>query len=746
MQTPRIWQGLTAPAWARRGDPAGSPPSRLELGLYAALLLAAAIMRLWDLGSRAMHHDESLHAFYSWALYMGEGYGHNPMMHGPFQMEATAGAFWLLGDSDFTARILYAVAGTVLVALPFLFRARLGALGALLISAMLAFSPAMLYFSRFARNDILMAVWALGLVICMWRYLDEGKSRYLYIASALLALAFATKETAYMLTATLGLYLFLVLAARNLPAITRDVAVGEVSTPLALSRVLAGAWATAARAVTVPAVSRHGGLLALLITLTLPMWAALVAVFQGTPLLSWSGLVLAASAEGPGPIGAPLRGGIVIAFLAIVILIGVSVYVGHRWNSKVWWNCALVFYAIWIPLYTTFFTNIVGIGSGMWQSLGYWLVQQGEGRGGQPWYYYFVIGSTYEFLPLLFAIAGGIYYLRRRDPFGHFLVFWAATTFILYSAASEKMPWLLVNVTLPLIVLSGRFLGEVVGAIRWRRLASRGGLLLLPGVPSLLVLLWMLAFFDPGSWEASDALLLAGLFGIAAGLIAVGVWLARRTGRRDFLAFAAVPLALVLVVLSVRAGWNAAYKNGDIPVEMIVYTQTSPDVARLARDVQRVRRAASDGRQILVTIDGTSGFHWPWRWYFRDHEEIGYPSYDGSPLRTPPDSDVVLVHSQNQPEAEATLVGDQPSSDALFTRGVRIRHRWWFPENYKGLTPGQFLKAFVDRKSWRNAMDYFLHRKFSQCSGMDPRNCLGSEDSYVYFSLDYPSAWSPVYK
>ena len=39
---------------------------------------------------------------------------------------------------------------------------------------LLAFSPAMLYYSRFARNDILMAVWALGIVIAMWRYLDEG--------------------------------------------------------------------------------------------------------------------------------------------------------------------------------------------------------------------------------------------------------------------------------------------------------------------------------------------------------------------------------------------------------------------------------------------------------------------------------------------------------------------------------------------------------------------------------------------
>ena len=125
-------------------------------------------------------------------------------MHGPLQFEANAAIFFIFGDSDYTSRLLYAIAGTTLVALPMFFRSRLGRLGALFTSVMLAFSPALLYFSRFARNDILMAVWVLGLVICMWRYIDEGKHRYVYIAAALLALAFASKETSYLITALLG--------------------------------------------------------------------------------------------------------------------------------------------------------------------------------------------------------------------------------------------------------------------------------------------------------------------------------------------------------------------------------------------------------------------------------------------------------------------------------------------------------------------------------------------------------------
>ena len=626
-------------------------------------------MRLWDLGSRAMHHDESLHAYYAWSLASGNGYEHNPMMHGPFQMEATAGVFFIFGDGDYTARLVYALAGTALVALPYLFRARLGNLGALFVSGMLAFSPAMLYFSRFARNDVIMAVWTLGLVVCMWRYVDEGRNRYLYVGSALLALAFATKETAYIVTGILGLYLLLVAAARNWPAIRQRVTIGEVSPPVAVARVVEGVWSVGTRGLALSSVSRPTGFMVLLATLTMPLWAALVSVFQETPLLEWSGLVLASPVGGPAPIGAPARGGLVVATLVAVVLLWISVAAGFRWSRSVWWRCAIIFYAILLLLYTTFFTNMVGIGSGMWQSLGYWLVQQGEARGGQPWYYYFVITPIYEFLPLLFAIVGAVYYIRRNDAFGRFLVFWAATTFVLYSMASEKMPWLLVNVTLPLIVLAGKFLGDFVSGIRWRQV-----------------------------------------------------------GYRSLANIAVIPVLAILLGLSLRAGLYASYRNGDTPVEMIVYTQTSPDIVRVLRHVEEAGEALEDPMAVPITIDGTSGFTWPWAWYLRDYTSVAYSSYDGAPPSNAPDSSVLLVHANNQPGADEVLA-------ERFGEGTRVKHRWWFPEVYRGMTIGKFLGALADGEAWRTAVDYFLYRKLG--------TPLGSEDAYVYFSSEVPPGFSP---
>ena len=367
---PSRWAG-----WARRlrlpvdADSSCSLPLRAwELPGYGLLILIGAIMRMWDLGSRAMHHDESLHALYSWNFAEGRGYAHDPMMHGPFQMEATAGVFYVLGDGEFTARLLYAVAGTVLIGLPFFLRYRLGRTGALLISVMLTFSPAMLYFSRFARNDILMSVWVLGLVIAMWRYLDSGRSRYLYIASGLLALAFATKENAYFIAGCLGLFLLILSLVRNWPSIHGGVEIGRTSTPAAVGRLVKGAWNAIPFGPRLATVSRPAGFFILLFTLSMPLGAPFIGWLHDRLLLGWTRLLLITpdiDADprvifDPGnpnydarlvdlryeglnlaePMGAPAGGGLVVAVLIAAALLAGAIYIGMRWKPQVWWRCS----------------------------------------------------------------------------------------------------------------------------------------------------------------------------------------------------------------------------------------------------------------------------------------------------------------------------------------------------------------------------------------------------------------------
>ena len=68
---------------------------RWEIAAYASLFSVAILMRLFDLGSRAVHHDESLHGVFANNFANGEGYIHNPLMHGPFLFHSTAASFFL---------------------------------------------------------------------------------------------------------------------------------------------------------------------------------------------------------------------------------------------------------------------------------------------------------------------------------------------------------------------------------------------------------------------------------------------------------------------------------------------------------------------------------------------------------------------------------------------------------------------------------------------------------------------------
>ena len=185
-----------------------------EKFLYLALLGIAAAMRFWDLGWRAYNHDESLHAIYSWYLATRGDYVHNPMMHGPFLFHANAFIYTLFGANDYTARVVPAIFGVVMVGLPYFLRRRLGQIGALTAAFLLTISPAFLFYSRFIRHDIYVAVGSMCLVIVIFAYLRSPTNRRLYLAAALTAFIFSVKEVAFIYVAIFGSFLLLLFLVR----------------------------------------------------------------------------------------------------------------------------------------------------------------------------------------------------------------------------------------------------------------------------------------------------------------------------------------------------------------------------------------------------------------------------------------------------------------------------------------------------------------------------------------------------
>ncbi len=686
METESLGTG-PAPAPAAEPTRAGLWRARIrwELLAYAALVVVALGMRLWDLGGRSLHYDEILHAWYSWRYAEGLGYSHTPLMHGPFLFHVAGATYKLFGSSDLTARLVPALFGAVLVGLPYLLRRELGRPAALIAAVLLAASPSILYFSRFIRNDIYMAVWTLALVVVMWRYLERPRTALLVAWAALWALAFTTKETSYITAGILGLYLVLL----ALPDIRRWVS-GRMRL----------------RDLPPPAV-----LLLLLVTLTLPLWGPVLGLVQ-----DWLGVVLvnpdpndpvAGATRAATDTGRPVGVGTYVAVLITVALIGVSMLIGLLWDRRRWPVMMGVFLVIFLLFFSSFGSNWRGIFTGGWGSLGYWVAQQPVERAGQPWYFYLILSANYEFLALLPALVGAPFLLQRGRRFDLFVVFWAVATFAAFSYAGERMPWLMVGITLPLAVLTARSLGLLVEWLPWRRLgvlwAAAPMLLgaLALAMATLVVLTVVRSETSASSAGIGVGLALAVPAGV--GLAAIG-W---RRGVGPTLGLAGLGVAALLLGMTVYNAGRASYSYAgyERPTEMLVYSQTGQETTRAARLLDRIARESGKGKEGLRLMVGESdNFSWQWRWYARDYPNLTFRSFKDSPLEGPPDVDVVLMSQTVEFSNRDALEG--------FTRVGELHHLWWFPNFvYKDVSSGDALGALVKRDGWRGAVDYFFSRR-----------------------------------
>lgn len=674
-----------------------------EIALYLSILGLAFVLRFWDLGYRMLHHDESIHGVYSWYLYSGRGYVHNPTFHGPFLYHITALVYLLFGVSDYTARMAPAIFGLVLVALPYLLRKELGRNGALMASFLLAVSPSILYYSRSLRHDIFAATGTILLFIALWRYVDDRRSKWLFLGVGGLLLGFTNHELTFITVFILVIFLAVFTAAEWLSVLLRSRRLGDLS-PEASFLLFVG-------------------------TIVAPLFAPAVLI----PVQLLRLPVDTAQAT-------------LIAWFAFAVLAIVSAAVGCCWNARIWPYAALLFYGVAVLLFTSFFTNPRGVETGLLGSLQYWLTQHEVSRGGQPFYYYIALMPLYEFLPLIFGFAGVVYTLVRRNRFRLFLTYWFLSSFIIYSWAGEKMPWLLIHITIPCVLLAALFLGKVIGKIDWK-------LALQKGVGQWALLLCLLAgavvsLFVIGSPLRPAATALEGqrhLLQWSAAIVAllvVGVLVTRQARR---LGGSMAPASTVLVAfglvlpLWVHTSTQVNFYNGDIPVEMLVYVQSSPDVGKVMREIERIGFRTGVGKDLKVAYD--SGVSWPFEWYLRDYRNRAFFGA-GSP---PADAPVVLVgFEDNHDQQIKAQLGDRYV-------GQRYKLRWWFPEDYKSAAEwvralqgsdtrsvrsesiglGDVIRTMLQPESIEKLWRYFIFRET-----LSP---LGSTDFMMYVRKDLAS-------
>jgi len=180
---------------------------RVTLAVVAVALLALAA-RLVGLGARPFHWDEARVGYWSLRYLDSGAFEYRPVAGGPFLYVVERYVLGTVGTTDAAARGVVAVVGGLSPLAALLFRRpaaadasprpryRLTDAETVAMAGLLAASPVLLYYGRFLRGDVPLAVFGLVVVGCALRLLraDEGTDArpYRYLGAAALALAVAT--------------------------------------------------------------------------------------------------------------------------------------------------------------------------------------------------------------------------------------------------------------------------------------------------------------------------------------------------------------------------------------------------------------------------------------------------------------------------------------------------------------------------------------------------------------------------
>ena len=321
------------------------------------------------------------------------------------------------------------------------------------------------------------------------------------------------------------------------------------------------------------------------------------------------------------------------------------------WGAGAFTGSIIIILVILLLLFTSLGANPAGLRDGFTASLTYWLNQHDVQRGNQPLFYYVLTLSAYETVALVFGLIGLGAAVRRPTVFTGFLAWWFVLAFVIYSWAGEKMPWLTLHIALPLTILAGWFLGRL--------------------------------FSQPRPWGRSRQ-------------IAVGA-------------------LIVLGLYTVHTSWPLNFERGDVPKDLLIYTQTAPDVPKVVRDIEDLSlKTAGDNKAIGIV--STAGTWWPFSWYLRDFKNAEFPAKLTAAATKP----VVLVSLDEDQRNRPYLTGYSP---------IRYRMRWWFPEDYRGLTLSTIWGLF----SKSEVRDPFLRWLWQR----ETVSALGSYDFYVYIKDGY---------
>lgn len=170
--------------------------------LLLAATILALVLRLPRLQQRPMHGDEAVHAIkFGKLLEQGVYTYDRDEYHGPTLNYLTliparlTGAANLVQVTESTLRIVPVFFGVCLILLLLLVARPLGAGATVCAAVLTAISPAMVFYSRYYIQEMLLVCFTFGVIGCGYRYFRSRKILWAISSGIFLGLMHATKET-----------------------------------------------------------------------------------------------------------------------------------------------------------------------------------------------------------------------------------------------------------------------------------------------------------------------------------------------------------------------------------------------------------------------------------------------------------------------------------------------------------------------------------------------------------------------
>lgn len=695
----------------------------LEQWSYVALALLAGGLRFWDLGLKPLHHDESMHAYFSMNLFLNpSSYQYNPILHGPFQFHAIAYVYYLAGHlgspeggvNDVTARVAAATLGTLMIPACYFLRSRIGRVGALVAAFLLTVSPVFVYYSRFTREDIYFAAFTFFTVVALFKYGEQQRLRWLLMGLGAFTLAYATKEAAFfniaMFGAILGGFIAWELGSRYVYPAARARQGTEDEAGVEEGSIAADTAGIQPRfSPRLPlGLNTHAGVPAVLIYLGLAGIAARLVLNWVQSTSAWIAAVDKNGDAHQGDIAAQrlaqaqttaqnLENVLVNALLLALVLVAVIVLAVVVWQlftdpyhmppadrlarrSLARWvdpiRQPLLNGLARVPWSHWFFALLVVFG--IFAAL-YWIVPSTDPtrcNGSTPIQPGAICSWTQGFHQGIGdGLVQGVFYWLTQQQY-----------------ARGGQPWYYYLILIPfyeqLIVVFG--LGGLI------RCLAR------PNRFRLFVVIWFVGSLFLYSWAGEKMpwlslhillplLLLAAIaleWALVRALALLDELARNRFAGRSPLAgnlfgravrpVLALMVAFLLLIPMLHSMLFVTYVDpGDAPHEMLSYVQTTTDVTDVMAKIAALDQQLYQGRHELRIGMPNSQAIWPFSWYLRDYHNVWY-YYNGQDP-APSDLDVIIT----DPGADGTYT--QP--DTAHPQGLFLAHQYriraWWDEGYK---------------------------------------------------------------